>query len=180
MIARDENGAYCWTGTVDVPYVHKTFRIVFGVCGGICLFFVLAALFLAPEFLGLTLLIFLVVANTILGVQFLMGQKRASKRYKTLVKLGADHKTLYRSSKKQINWYFGLPIAVAGASTVFATRSLFNGLLSSRTKVNMDEMLPLVLIAVAVFILVECLYMHIVNRSSSRFLETLMTPEREE
>ena len=125
-------------------------------------------------------LIFLVVANTILGVQFLMGQKRASKRYKILVKLGADHKTLYRSSKKQINWYFGLPIAVAGASTVFATRSLFNGLLSSRTKVNMDEMLPLVLIAVAVFILVECLYMHIVKRSSSRFLETLMTPEREE
>lgn len=125
-------------------------------------------------------LIFLVVANTILGVQFLMGQKRTSKRYKTLVKLGTDHKTLYRSSKTQINWYFGLPIAVAGASTYFATRALYNGILSSRTKVNMNDILPLVLIAVVFFVLVECLYMHIVKRSSSRFLETLMTPEREE
>ncbi len=125
-------------------------------------------------------LIFLVVANTILGVQFLMGQKRASGRYKTLVKLGADHKAMYKSSKRQINWYFGLPIAVACASTFFATKSLFFGILSSRTKVNMDKMLPVVAIVAAVFCLVECVYMLIVKRSSSRFLETLMTPEREE
>ena len=125
-------------------------------------------------------LIFLVVANTILGVQFLMGQKRASGRYKTLVKLGEDHKAMYKSSKRQINWYFGLPIAVACASTFFATKSLFFGILSSRTKVNMDKMLPVVAIVAAVFCLVECVYMLIVKRSSSRFLETLMTPEREE
>ena len=125
-------------------------------------------------------LIFLVVANTILGVQFLMGQKRASGRYKTLVKLGADHKAMYKSSKRQINWYFGLPIAVACASTFFATKSLFFGILSSRTKMNMDKMLPVVAIVAAVFCLVECVYMLIVKRSSSRFLETLMTPEREE
>ena len=125
-------------------------------------------------------LIFLVVANTILGVQFLMGQKRASGRYKTLVKLGSDHKAMYKSSKRQINWYFGLPIAVACASTFFATKSLFFGILSSRTKVNMDKMLPVVAIVAAVFCLVECVYMLIVKRSSSRFLETLMTPEREE
>ena len=125
-------------------------------------------------------LIFLVVANTILGVQFLMGQKRSSRRYKTLVKLGADHKTLYKSSKKQINWYFGLPIAVTAASTYFAARALFTGILSSRTKTNLSDIIPIVLIVVVVFCLVECVYMHIVKRSSSRFLETLMTPEREE
>lgn len=125
-------------------------------------------------------LIFLVVANTILGVQFLMGQKRASGRYKTLVKLGADHKALNKSSKRQINWYFGLPIAVACASTFFAAKSLFFGILSSRTKMNMDKMLPVVAIVAVVFCLVECVYMLIVKRSSSRFLETLMTPEREE
>ena len=125
-------------------------------------------------------LIFLVVANTILGVQFLMGQKRASGRYKTLVKLGADHKAMNKSSKRQINWYFGLPIAVACASTFFAAKSLFFGILSSRTKMNMDKMLPVVAIVAVVFCLVECVYMLIVKRSSSRFLETLMTPEREE
>ena len=125
-------------------------------------------------------LIFLVVANTILGVQFLMGQKRSSRRYKTLVKLGADHQTLYKSSKKQINWYFGLPIAVAAASTYFAARALFTGILSTRTKMSMERILPVVLIVAVVFCLVECVYMHVVKRSSSRFLETLMTPEREE
>ncbi|MBR5937190.1 MAG: ABC transporter permease [Clostridiales bacterium] len=125
-------------------------------------------------------LIFLVVANTILAVQFLMGQKRTSRRYKTLVKLGADHQTLYKTSKRQINWYFGLPIAVAAMSTVFATKALFNGLLSSRTRTHIDEMIPVILVVVVVFVLIEYLYMHIVKRSSSRFLETLMTPEREE
>ena len=125
-------------------------------------------------------LIFLVVANTILGVQFLMGQKRASGRYRTLVKLGADHKAMNKSSKRQINWYFGLPIAVACASTFFAAKSLFFGILSSRTKMNMDKMLPIVAIVAVVFCLVEYVYMLIVKRSSSRFLETLMTPEREE
>jgi len=125
-------------------------------------------------------LIFLVVANTILGVQFLMGQKRSSRRYRTLVKLGADHATLYKTSKKIVNWYFGLPIAVAGMSAFFATRALFNAILSSRTKTSIDQMIPVVLIVIVVFCLVECVYMHIVKRSSYRFLATLMTPEREE
>ena len=125
-------------------------------------------------------LIFLVVANTILGVQFLMGQKRTSRRYKTLVKLGAEHKDLYASSKKQVNWFFGLPILVATVSTYAAVRALFQGILSTRTKVNLSSMIPIVVIVIAVFALVEYLYMYIVKRSSSRFLATLMTPEREE
>ena len=125
-------------------------------------------------------LIFLVVANTILGVQFLMGQKRTARRYKTLVKLGADHGDLYTSSKKQVNWFFGLPILVATVSTFSAVRALFQGILSSRTKLNISAMLPIVVIVISVFALVEYLYMYIVKRSSSRFLATLMTPEREE
>ena len=39
-------------------------------------------------------MIFLIVSNTIIGVQFLMGQQRASKRYLTLVRLGATHEML--------------------------------------------------------------------------------------
>ena len=120
------------------------------------------------------------VANTILGVQFLMGQKRTARRYKTLVKLGADHGDLYTSSKKQVNWFFGLPILVATVSTFSAVRALFQGILSSRTKLNISAMLPIVVIVISVFALVEYLYMYIVKRSSSRFLATLMTPEREE
>ena len=125
-------------------------------------------------------LIFLVVANTILGVQFLMGQKRTARRYKTLVKLGAEHGDLYASSKKQVNWFFGLPILVATASTYAAVRALFQGILSSRTRLNLSSMIPIVVVVIAVFALVEYLYMYIVKRSSFRFLASLMTPEREE
>ena len=45
---------------------------------------------------------------------------------------------------------------------------------------NMDSMIPVALAVVIVFSLIEWIYMFIVKRSSSRFLETLMTPEREE
>ena len=52
--------------------------------------------------------IFLIVANTVIGVQFLMNQQRTNRRYRTLIKLGAGYETLCGSAKKQINWYFGI------------------------------------------------------------------------
>ena len=80
MMKRDENGVYHWNGTVDVPYEHKTFKIVFGVCGGICLFFLLAALLFAREYLGLMLLICLVVAAICGGVCFLFNLNAGKRR----------------------------------------------------------------------------------------------------
>ena len=55
-ITVDKNGVYHWYGTVDVGYEKKTFRIAFGVCGGICLFFIVAILFLGGDMIGVTLL----------------------------------------------------------------------------------------------------------------------------
>ena len=45
--------------------------------------------------------------------QFLMGQRQSYRRYQTLIHLGANYETLCKSSEKQVNWYFGLPIALA-------------------------------------------------------------------
>src|SRR5699024_1919477 len=50
-------------------------------------------------------IIFLIVANTVIGVQFLMNQQQTNRRYKTLIKLGAAYEILCGSAKKQINWY---------------------------------------------------------------------------
>ena len=50
--------------------------------------------------------IFLLIANTVIGVQFLMGQQKSGRRYRTLVRLGAAYETLCRSARKQIHWYF--------------------------------------------------------------------------
>lgn len=125
-------------------------------------------------------IIFFVIANTILGVQFLMNQKKSGSRYRTLVKLGSDHKTLCYCSSKQINWYFGIPVGVAVISSFFGIRSLYNGVLSSRTMSNLPRMMVLSAIVILIMCLVECIYILVVKRASYKYLETLMDPERVE
>lgn len=125
-------------------------------------------------------IIFLIVANTVIGVQFLMNQQKTNRRYKILIKLGAVYETLCRSAKKQINWYFGIPVLAAAASSLFAVRALFTGLLSSRTRGTAGEMLVISAAMILLLCVIECIYMAAVKRSSSRYLLTLMEPEREE
>ena len=50
--------------------------------------------------------IFLITANTVIGVQFLMLQQRAQRRYRTLIRLGAGYEVLCRSAKRQIRHFF--------------------------------------------------------------------------
>ena len=51
-----ENGTYHWTGTVDTIFDRKVYTIVFGVMGGMCLFFLVMALIVNPEMLLITFL----------------------------------------------------------------------------------------------------------------------------
>lgn len=125
-------------------------------------------------------IIFLIIANTIIGVQFLMGQQKSGRRYRTLIHLGATYEILCQSAKKQINWYFGIPTAVATVSSLFGVRALFSGLLSSRTQSNMTELMLISCIMILALCVVEYLYIAAVKRSSSRYLLTLMEPRREE
>lgn len=125
-------------------------------------------------------IIFLIMGNTIIGVQFLMGQQKSHRRYKTLVRLGATYEVLCRSSKKQINWYFGIPTGVAVISSLFGVRALFSGLLSSTARENIPQMMAISGAMILLLCVVECIYMIGVKRSASRYLLTLMVPEREE
>lgn len=140
------------------------------------LFYIVAASYLTIYLA----IIFLVVANTIIGVQFLMGQQKAARRYRTLVRLGAEHDTLCRAAKTQINWYFGLPVGVAAVSSVFGVRALFSGILSASAQSGMTEMMIAAGAMILLLCVVECIYMAAVKRSSSKYLLTLMAPEREE
>ncbi|ABN53318.1 MAG TPA: ABC transporter permease [Hungateiclostridium thermocellum] len=124
--------------------------------------------------------VFLIIANTIIGVQFLTWQQKTSRRYKTLVRLGASYETLCHSAGKQINWYFGIPAAVAAISSVFGVRALFSGLLSSRVKSNISAMMIISVAMVLLLCVVEYIYMAVVKKSSNRYILTLMVPEREE
>ena len=125
-------------------------------------------------------IIFLIVANTVIGVQFLMNQQKTNRRYKILVRLGAMYETLCRSAKKQINWYFGLPVFAAAVSSLFAVRALFSGILSPMTQGTEGEMLVVSAAMILVLCVIECIYMTAVKRSSRKYLLTLMAPEREE
>lgn len=140
------------------------------------LFYIVAASYLTIYLA----IIFLVVANTIIGVQFLMGQQKAARRYRTLVRLGAEHGTLCRAAKTQINWYFGLPVGVAAVSSLFGVRALFSGILSASAQSDMAEMMIAAGAMILLLCVVEWLYMAAVKRSSSRYLLGLMAPEREE
>ena len=125
-------------------------------------------------------IIFLIVANTVIGVQFLMNEQKTNRRYKTLIKLGAVYETLCASAKKQINWYFGIPVLAAAVSSLFAVRALFTGLLSSVTRGSAGEMMFISAAMILMLCVIEYIYMAAVKRSSSRYLLTLMAPEREE
>ena len=118
--------------------------------------------------------------GAIIGVQFLMGQQKAARRYRTLVRLGAEHDTLCRAAKAQINWYFGLPVGVAAVSSLFGVRALFSGILSVSAQNGMTEMMIAAGAMILLLCVVEWLYMAAVKRSSSRYLLGLMAPEREE
>lgn len=124
--------------------------------------------------------IFLIIANTVIGVQFLMSQQKSGRRYRTLIRLGAMYGTLCRSARKQINWYFGIPIAVAALSSLFGVRALLSGLLSSRAKGNLPEMMFISAAMILALCVIEYGYMAAVKRSSDRCLLSLMVPEREE
>ncbi len=125
-------------------------------------------------------IIFLIIANTVIGVQFLIGQQKSSRRYRTLIHLGATHMTLCKSSRKQINWYFGVPVTVAAFSSLFGVRALFTGILSSSAKNNLSEMMIISVAIILALCVVEYIYVAVVKRSSDHYLLTLMVPEREE
>ena len=124
-------------------------------------------------------IIFLIIANTVIGVQFLMGQQKSGRRYKTLIRLGATYELLCRSARKQINWYFGMPVVVAGISSIFGVRAVLT-LVSGMISNSIGDAMLLAATMILLLCVVECIYMAFVKRSSNRYLLTLMVPEREE
>ena len=125
-------------------------------------------------------IIFLIIANTIIGVQFLMSQQKSGRRYQTLIRLGATYRTVCQSARRQVNWYFGLPTFVAAFNSLFGVRALFTGLLPSRAKNDLAEMMFVSTAMIFVLCVIECIYIAAVKRSSDRYLLSLMVPEREE
>ena len=125
-------------------------------------------------------IIFLVVANTIIGVQFLMGQRQSYRRYQTLIHLGANYETLCKSSEKQINWYFGLPIALALISSSFGVGSLLTGIVPASARMAMGQKFITAMLIILLLAGFEVIYIRIVKKNSNKYLLSLMEPKRDE
>lgn len=125
-------------------------------------------------------IVFLIIANTVIGIQFLTQQQRTKGRYQTLIRIGASYTSICYSSKKQINWYFGIPVLVAAVSSIFGIRALFSGLLSSYTGADIKSMMGISCAMILLLCVIEYGYITVVKNSSNNYLLSLMTLEREE
>ena len=109
-----------------------------------------------------------------------MGQRRTGRRYQTLSRLGASYRELCRAAGRQVNWYFGIPAFVAAVSSMFGVRALLMGILSSRTRSAIGEVMWISALMILFLCVIEYIYIAVVKRSCNRYLLAVMEPEREE
>ncbi|WP_346935932.1 ABC transporter permease [Clostridium sp.] len=124
--------------------------------------------------------IFLIIANTVMGVQFLMHQQKTRKRYQSLTYLGASYEMLCKSARNQITWYFSLPIAVAAISSIFAVRSLFTGIMTKAMKAQVGKLMVISIPIIVLICVIELIYMQCVKKSSDKNILKIMDIKRED
>ncbi len=124
--------------------------------------------------------IFLVIANTAIGMQFLTQQRKTGRRYQTLVRLGSHYEALCLSAKHQIQWFFALPAVVAAVGSLFGVRALFSGFLSPDMAESIPGLYRIAFVILFLLCVVEYGYMLVVTRASSKYILTQMEANREE
>lgn len=140
------------------------------------LFYVIAASYITIYLA----IVFLIISNTVIGIEFLTRQQQTQGRYKSLIRIGTSYATLKNSARKQINWSFCMPVSIAAISSLFGIRALCSGLLSSYTGSDLFHMTVISFAMIILLCVVEYIYMTIVKKTSDRYLLSLMTLEREE
>jgi putative ABC transport system permease protein len=123
-------------------------------------------------------LLFLIIANTVLGLKFLMQQRSTRHRYETLLVLGAKKEALYSSVKKQVWIYFALIISVAIVNSIFGVRSLMNSFLRLGDAASNSMFILLSTIAVVVFLMTELGYIWLIQSESKREIRRISSLDR--
>ena len=125
-------------------------------------------------------LIFLIISNTVMGVQFLTQQQKAKKRYQILIRLGADYRSLCKSARQQITWYFSIPVAVASVSAVFGTRSLFTGVVTTSMRSQVHSLMIVSSSMILFLCVVEFCYMISIKKMSDHNMKKIIERARED
>ena len=124
--------------------------------------------------------IFLLVANTGIGVQFLMLQRKNGKRYRILLSLGCSVRDLCRSAGKQVTWYFMMPIVVAVICSFFVGWALLSGASASLVSGKILELLSMTGPVLMVLLVVEWMYMRVVRKMTNKSIEAMIERHRED
>jgi putative ABC transport system permease protein len=132
------------------------------------LFYTVAASYLTI-YLGI---LFMVIANTVIGLKYLMQQRTNKHRYLTLLMLGANIKDLCKSAKEQIRLFFALVLGVAVFSSFFAILSMFTSFLKLPAGTSVVKVILLAGIAFILFVAIEFIYIKIVEHASNREIQT--------
>jgi hypothetical protein len=138
------------------------------------LFYTVAASYLTI-YLGV---LFMVIANTVIGLKYLMQQRANKHRYITLLMLGANVNELRKSARSQIRLFFALTLSVAVCSSIFAIWSMFTSFLKLPVGTSMSKVVVIAGISAILFVVIECIYIHIVEHASSREIQALRVTDR--
>ncbi len=125
-------------------------------------------------------IIFLIIANTVMGVQFLMHQQKTKKRYQSLIYLGASYEMLCKSARNQTTWYFSLPIVIAAISSIFAVRALFTGIMTKEMQEQLGKLMTISIVIIILICMIELIYMEFVKKSSDKNILKIMDIKRED
>lgn len=97
-----------------------------------------------------------------------------------MVRIGCNYNQLRKSSRKQIKWYFSLPILVAAIGSVFGIRGLFSGISTTAMKGNISELMIIAVTTVIILCVIEFSYMICVMKTSDKHIYELMDIKRDD
>lgn len=138
------------------------------------LFYTVAASYLTI-YLGV---LFWLIANTVIGLKYLISQRETKHRYETLTMLGADTPSMCRSVKKQIGIYFVLVLSTALVSSAAAIFTMFTSFTKLPVGASISTVVTLSAVALVIFAAVEILYIGIVKRMGAREISRIEITDR--
>lgn len=138
------------------------------------IFYIVAASYLT---IYLAVLFFL-IANTVVSLQFLMQQRSMVKRYRTLLCLGSDYGMLHGSTRRQIRYFFGIPVIMALISGVFGTMTLLQNMLPSSIKDQIVLLFCVALSVILMFGVIEAIYISLVSHLTRKNMHDMLKIRR--
>lgn len=122
--------------------------------------------------------LFWLIANTVIGLKYLISQRQTKHRYETLFMLGADVQEMEKSVKKQISIYFIFVLSVALASSIAAIFTMFTSFTRLPAGTSLKTIVILSIVALGVFALIEIFYINLVKRMAEREIRQLELTHR--